>query len=200
MPMTATKCDRAYPLVHPEWVEATILPYDDSRDEGCQAELREISLASAKLLVSGPPELPCRCRLRLVSSKLARPFVVQAEIGWARPNPAGDWLVECEFLSRLTERPFETLLSSGLLERRAAVRFQTRIAVGVQWAPGEARAFGIVRDLSEGGLCLMMREPPRQYARRRGDRRHAARCGGRPAQSALDPGRGTEPPDRLPVC
>ena len=136
MSITATKCDRSYPLVHPELVEATILPYDDGHHEGCRAELREISPASAKLLVPGPPELPCRCRLRLESSKLPRPLVVQSEIGWARPNPAGDWLVECEFLSRLGERQFETLLSSGLLDAGPRSAFRR----GLPWAFNGRRA------------------------------------------------------------
>jgi hypothetical protein len=160
MSTIATRCDRSFPLVHPELVEATILPLDETG--GCTAQLREISPSSAKLLVAGPPELPCRCRLRLTSSKLDRPFEVAAEIGWARPNPAGDWLVECEFLSRLDEREFARLLDSGLLERRSAVRFQTRIAVGVRWQPDDPRTFGIIRDLSEGGLCLLTRETPRR--------------------------------------
>ena len=96
-----TTCDRSYPLVHPELVEAVLFPYDAELTGGClPAELREISPASAKLLVAGPPKLPSRCRLRLVSSKLMRTLEIPAEIGWARPNPAGDWLVECEFSQR----------------------------------------------------------------------------------------------------
>jgi hypothetical protein len=158
-----TKCDRSYPLVHPELVETAILPYAGGQiDAGLPAELREISPASAKLLVAGPPELPSRCRVRMISSKLMRTLEIPAEIGWARPNPAGDWLVECEFLSRLGENQFAELASSGLLERRSAVRFQTRIAVGVEWILGDTRFTGIVRDLSEGGLCLMTSHPPLQ--------------------------------------
>jgi len=163
MSIAATKCDRSYPLVHCELVETTILPCDaEAQAAAFPAELREISASSAKLLVAGPPELPCRCRLRLVTSKLPQTFEVAAEIGWARPNPAGDWLVECEFLRRIDDRQFNVLLSSGLLERRAAVRFQTRIPVGVRWNMSEAAMPAIVRDLSEGGLCLLVQQPPRQ--------------------------------------
>jgi hypothetical protein len=153
---TLTTYDRSYPLVHPELVEAMILPVGRQPTEGCAAELREISPASAKLLVQGPPELASRCRIRLESSKLKRTLEIPGEIDWARPNPAGDWLVECEFQPRLSEPVFDDLLNSGLLERRSAVRFPTRIPVQVQWLPGKPRVMGIVRDLSEGGLCLCL--------------------------------------------
>jgi hypothetical protein len=163
MTTLSTKCDRSYPLVHPELVEATMLPHCDGESlVNCSAELREISPASAKLLVSGPPELPCRCVLRLVSSKLMRTVEIRAEIGWARPNPAGDWLVECEFDTRLSDAEFSEFLGSGLLERRSAVRFQTRINVAVRWSPDDAQVPALVRDLSEGGLCLMTSHAPKK--------------------------------------
>jgi PilZ domain len=150
-----TKCDRSYPLVHPELVETTIVPCD-GESTGCAAQLREISPTSAKLVVQGPPELSTRCRVRLVSSHLEEVVEIPAEIDWVRPNPAGDWLLECEFQPRMSDAAFAKLLASGLLERRAAVRYQTRIPVQVQWLPGIARVSGIVRDLSEGGLCLCL--------------------------------------------
>lgn len=151
-----TKGDRSYPLIHSNLVRTTIVPCEGKPKEGCAAQLREISLASAKLLVQGPPELSTRCHVQLVSSKLSRPLEIPAQIGWVRPNSAGDWLVECEFQPRMSEVAFAELLASGLFERRAAVRLQTRIAVEVQWLPGRARVPGIVRDLSEGGLCLCL--------------------------------------------
>jgi hypothetical protein len=151
---TLTRCDRSYPLVHPELVEAVILPCNGPT--GCRAELREISPASAKLLLAGPPELASRCRIRLTSSKLKGVLELPGQFDWARPNPAGDWLVECEFQPRLDEELFGELLNSGLLERRSAVRIQTRIPVDVQWRPGGPRVRGIVRDLSAGGLCLCL--------------------------------------------
>jgi hypothetical protein len=131
-----------------------------SEAEPFAVELREISPASAKLLMAGPPQLPSRCRLRLNSSKLPRTLELAAEIGWARPNLAGDWLVECEFLTRVSESRFSEVLASGLLERRSAVRYQTRIPVNVEWTLGQDRLDGLVRDLSEGGLCLMTSRPP----------------------------------------
>ena len=157
-----TKCDRSYPLVHPELVEATIVPSDGESTVGCVAQLCEISPSSAKLVVQGPPELSMHCCVRLVSSKLEEALEISAQIDWVRPNPAGEWLVECEFQPRMSEAAFARLLASGLLERRAAVRYQTRIPVQVQWLPGNARVSGIVRNLSEGGLCLCLvtREAP----------------------------------------
>lgn len=161
MALIQTTCDRSYPLVHPEMVEAMVFPEPTSSEaEPFAVELREISPASAKLLMAGPPQLPSRCRLRLSSSKLERTLEVASEIGWARPNLAGDWLVECEFLTRLSESRFNDVLASGLLERRSAVRYQTRIPVNVEWNLGENRLGGLVRDLSEGGLCLMTSLPP----------------------------------------
>ena len=162
MPTLSTKCDRSYPLVHPELVEATILSAEDDSTDGCTAELREISPGSAKLLLQGPPELSTRCRIRLCSSRLKQTLEIPARLDWARPNPAGDWLVECEFQPPISEASFADLLASGLLERRSAVRMQTRIAVQVQWLPEGAWVSGIVRDLSEGGLCLCLvtREAP----------------------------------------
>lgn len=161
MALMQTTCDRSFPIVHPEMVDAMVFPEPASSDaEPFAVELREISPASAKLLMSGPPQLPSRCRLRLNSSKLSRTLELAAEIGWARPNLAGDWLVECEFLARISEARFNDVLASGLLERRSAVRYQTRIPVGVEWTAGQNRLKGLVRDLSEGGLCLMTSMPP----------------------------------------
>ncbi len=159
--MLQTTCDRSYPLVHPEMVDAQLIPEAAGGALTPYAvELREISPASAKLLMAGPPQLPSQCRLRLNSSKLVRTLELSAEIGWARPNLAGDWLVECEYRSRMSEAQFNEVLLSGLLERRSAVRYQTRIPVGVEWTPGEKRLVGLVRDLSEGGLCLLTSMPP----------------------------------------
>jgi PilZ domain len=155
MPTLLPKCDRSYPLLHSEVVEAMILSGDDD-STGCAAELREISPGSAKLLVKGPPELSTSCRIRLTSSKLKQPLEMPAELDWLRPNPAGDWLVECEFQPRLSAALFADIVASGLLERRSAVRFQTRIPVQIEWLPGTPRVPGIVRDLSEGGLCLCL--------------------------------------------
>jgi hypothetical protein len=157
-----TNCDRSYPIVHSERVEAAILSGEGESTNLCVAELREISPASAKLLVQGPPELSTRCRVRLSSSKLSETLEIPAQIDWVRPNPAGDWLIECEFRPHMSEAAFGKLLASGLLERRSAVRHQTRIPVQVQWLPGQARVSGIVRNLSEGGLCLCLvtREAP----------------------------------------
>ncbi len=163
MSIASTRCDRSYPLVHPELVDAMILsPSDGELPADCGAELREISAASAKLLVAGPPELPCRCRLRLVSSKLTRTLVIFGEIAWARLNPTGDWLIECEFDKRMSETRFAELVASGLLERRSAIRFQTRIPVDIRWSREAPRIPGMIRDLSEGGLCLMTSQAPEQ--------------------------------------
>lgn len=156
MSLLLAKCDRSFPLVHCELVEATILPGERETSAGCVAQLREISPGSAKLLVQGPPALSTHCRIRLVSSTLKQPLVMPAQLDWVRPNPAGDWLVECEFRPRISEVMFAELLASGLLERRSSVRYQTRIPVCVQWLPGQTRVSGIVRDLSEGGLCLCL--------------------------------------------
>lgn len=155
-----TRCERSYPLVHPELVAASLVTRQE-RESSCVAEMREISASSAKLLVQGPPELPWACSLRLVSSKLPRTLEIPSEIGWARPNPAGDWLVECEFEQRMSEKEFAQVVNSGILERRSSVRVQTRIPVQVVWPEDDDRKLGIVRDLSEGGLCLMTCRPPR---------------------------------------
>jgi hypothetical protein len=162
MPTLSTKCDRSYSLLHPELVEARILSGEADSGEGCTAELREISPDSAKFLLQGPPQLSTRCRIRLCSSRLKQTLEIPAQLDWARPNSAGDWLVECEFQPPISEASFADLLASGLLERRAAVRMQTRIPVQVQWLTGGAWVSGIVRDLSEGGLCLCLvtREAP----------------------------------------
>ncbi len=150
------KCDRSYPLVRGELVEALILPDSGDSTACCAAQLQEISVGSAKLVLQGPPELSTRCRLRLSSPKLKQPLELAAQIDWVRPNSAGDWLVECEFQPRLSDAAFAQLLTSGLLERRSAVRYQTRIPIDIQWLPGERRVPGLVRDLSEGGLCLCL--------------------------------------------
>jgi hypothetical protein len=55
---------------------------------------------------------------------------------------------------------FKRLLDSGLLKRRATAREPARIPVEVQWQPGTPRLPALVRDLSKGGLCLAIAEPP----------------------------------------
>ena len=156
-----SKCDRSYPLLHPELVDTTILPCEPETTQACAAELREISPLSAKLLVQGLPNLPAHCVIQLKSLKFMQTLRIPAEIDWARPNPAGDWLVECGFDAPMAEASFNELLAIGLLERRSSVRHQTRIPVEVQSAPGLHRLPGIIRDVSEGGLCLMTSEAPK---------------------------------------
>jgi hypothetical protein len=98
--------------------------------------------------------------LTLDSPKLKERLVIPSELQWARPNPAGAWLLGCGFEPALTDEAFDGLLQSGLLERRSSVRRRTRIAVDAQWRAKGARVPALVCDLSEGGLCLTTVQAP----------------------------------------
>ena len=126
-------------------------------------ELREISPASAKLLLQGPPELSARCWVRLTRLE-------------ARAD------AEDRGADRLGASQFGRRLARGVRVSAASFRRHVQRAAGQRpvRAPGrrplsnaalplasnggpDNRAFsGIVRDLSEGGLCLCLvtREAP----------------------------------------
>lgn len=146
--------ERCYKLVNPELVQAAILRRDPQSAESIVAELREIAPSGAKLLVTGPPELRYQCRISLKSHRLKHPLLLPAEIHWARPNPAGDWLLGCRFDAPLSDATLEEWITSGVLNRRSSVRERSRIPVQVQMQPGKPRLPAVVSDFSEGGLCL----------------------------------------------
>ncbi|HTM52791.1 MAG TPA: PilZ domain-containing protein [Pirellulales bacterium] len=144
---------RSYKIVNPELVQATIRPRTDE-SAGVAAELREISPATARLLVCGPPQLLCDCRISLTTHRFKHPLHLDAQIEWVRPNPAGDWLVGCRFERPIAAEVFAELVESGVLNRRSSVRERSKIEVFVQLAPSSPRLNAIVTDFSEGGLCL----------------------------------------------
>jgi hypothetical protein len=150
-----------YALVNVELVQAAILPVDPKSNDSIPAELREISQIGAKLLISGPPELRYECRILLASHRLKPALLLPAEIHWARPNPAGDWLLGCHFKAPLDDVLFQRWIDSGVLNRRKSVRERSRIYVGVQLQAGKPRLPAIVSDFSEGGLCLITSEAPK---------------------------------------
>jgi hypothetical protein len=150
-----------YALVNVELVQAAILPMDPHSVDSIPAELREISQVGAKLLIAGPPELRYECRISLASHRLKPALLLPAEIHWARPNPAGDWLLGCHFEAPLDDGLFQRWVDSGVLNRRKSVRERSRIYVGVQLQAGKPRLPAIVSDFSEGGLCLITSEAPK---------------------------------------
>jgi hypothetical protein len=151
----------SYELVNVELVQAAILPIDLQPLDAIVAELREISQTGAKLLISGPPQLRYECRISLANHRLKPALMLAAEIHWARPNPAGDWLLGCHFKTPLADELFQQWVDSGVLNRRKSVRERSRIYVGVQLQTGQPRLPAIVSDFSEGGLCLITSEAPK---------------------------------------
>ncbi len=152
---------RSYELVNVELVQAAILPFDSQPLDAIAAELREISQTGAKLLILGPPQLRYDCRISLATHRFKPALMLAAEIQWARPNPAGDWLLGCQFKTPLTDGIFQQWVDSGVLNRRKSVRERSRIYVGAQLQPGKPRLPAIVSDFSEGGLCLITSEAPK---------------------------------------
>ena len=152
--------ERSYTLVNTELVQAEILPRNPQIVGGVTAEVREISQATVKLLVTGPPELRYECRIVLKSHRFKSAMHLPAEVHWARPNPAGDWLLGCRFDEPLSDATFQELINSGVLNRRNSVRERSRIPVQAQLHPGKPRLPAIVSDFSEGGLCLTVGDEP----------------------------------------
>jgi hypothetical protein len=153
-----TRRQRRYTLVNPELVQAEILFAESGSAEGVTAELREISQSDVKLLVMGPPELQLECRIVLKSHRFKSPLVLPAEVHWARPNPAGDWLLGCHLATPLADEKIQELIDSGVLNRRSSVRQRSRIPVQAQLQAGMPRLSAIVSDFSEGGICLTIAE------------------------------------------
>lgn len=153
--LTASQ-QRRYSVVSSQNVQAAILPRDVKATSSIAAKLRELSQITAILLVSGPPELRYQCRVR-ITSPLFRPTLLQAaEIHWARPNPAGDWLLGCRFDAPIDDGTFREVVESGVVNRRSSVRERSRIPVQVQLQPAKTRVAATVSDFSEGGLCLTL--------------------------------------------
>jgi hypothetical protein len=151
---------RYYAVINPKLIQASILCDKPQPTDSYFVELKEISKRGAKLLVSGLPVLQRECRISLASPQFQGAIVLAVEVHWARPNPAGDWLLGCGIHPPLSDDSFQTLLDSGLLARRSAPREPARILVQVEWQPGTARLPGIVRDISAGGLCLAAPQAP----------------------------------------
>ncbi len=158
--MQSDSGQRAYTLVDPRWVQTRIFSKTARQTPLCVAELREIAPIGAKVLVEGLPRIEYECMLSLESSRLEHAIVIAAHMQWARPNPAGDWLLGCAFDRPLEKESLDALIHSGLLERRSAVRRPTRIAVDAQLQVGKGRIPALVCDLSEGGLCLTISTVP----------------------------------------
>lgn len=147
---------RRYCIANSQWVQAAILPRDAKLAGNIPAQLREISQVTAIVLVSGPPELRYQCRVQLDSPRFRPSLMLPAEIHWARPNPAGDWLLGCRFDAPIDDAEFREVVESGVLNRRSSVRERTRIPVQVQLQPSKNRAAATVSDFSEGGICLTL--------------------------------------------
>ncbi len=145
-----------YAVVNPELVHAAILPRDPQSPGTIFSELRELAASAAILLVTGPPELRYQCRVLLKSHRFRPTLLLPAEIHWARPNPAGDWLLGCRFDAPIDEAVFREVIESGVLNRRSSVRERSRIPAQVQLQPGKGRVTAIISDFSEGGLCLTL--------------------------------------------
>jgi PilZ domain-containing protein len=150
---------RSYKLVNPELVQASIR-FKQPQSSAMPAELREISPNGAKLLLSGSPEQLCACEILLSTHRFKHPLLLNAEIEWVRPNPAGEWLVGCRFDKPLSDEVFQELIDSGVLNRRASVRERSKIPISVQLQPHRPRQPAIISDFSEGGLCLTVGSAP----------------------------------------
>jgi hypothetical protein len=151
---------RNYTVIAPKLIQAAIFPQESQQTECYFAELKEISKTGARLLVPGLPALQLECRISLTSPKFQRVLDIPAEVHWARPNPAGDWLLGCGFAPPLSDESVKTLLDSGLFARRSAPREPARIPVQVVWQPEAPPLPAVIRDMSTGGLCVMTHQAP----------------------------------------
>lgn len=152
----SAKQQRRYYVVNSQWVQAAILPRDLHSSGSILAQLRELSHVTAILLVTGPPDLRYQCRVQIASPRFRPVLTLAAEIHWARPNPAGDWLLGCRFDAPIDEASFREVVESGVVNRRSTFREHSRIPVQVQLQPSKSRETATVNDFSEGGLCLTL--------------------------------------------
>jgi hypothetical protein len=154
---------RCYTVLDPKRIKISITSQDTSKP--LPADLVEISPISAMLLLSAPPAIKGECQISLTTEKLASPLMIPARVDWMRPNAAGVWQLGCAIEPALDPATFKKLITSGLLERRAAPREPVHIPVEVQLVADSPKIKAIVRNISEGGLCCLATNCPPQQTR-----------------------------------
>ncbi len=157
--------ERYFAVIDPRSVRARIFPAGTHTGAGLAAQLKQISPVGAVLLLAEPPKFQDNCQIEIDGDRLNRPCRVQARIDWLRPDPAGSWHLRCAIEPRMCEEEFRRLLSSGLLERRAAPREQSRILVDIQLALGGPRVAALIRNISLSGVCCLATSCPPEGTR-----------------------------------
>lgn len=157
--------DRSFAVINPAAIRVQVRPTGSSAERIRTAQLKQISPIGAVLLLSEPPRLEGGCQIELESDKLAQPLLIQARVDWLRPDSAGVWHLCCTIEPQLPEEDFRRLLTSGLLERRAAPREESRIHVEIQLTPGGPRLAALIRNISLSGVCCLATNCPPEGTR-----------------------------------
>ena len=148
--------NRRYSVIAPERVQITIR-VDDST-ESVFVRLLDISKGGVKIAapssLAGWPLLTVTIKSDLLPASL----VLQTQIQWVRPTEDGGWTVGGSFMPPISDEQFHLLLNSDLLERRAFRRERVQAKAQVRWELDDSRVVAGLRDLSQEGFCLVMRQ------------------------------------------
>ena len=147
---------RRYKVLAPDKVRLSVRV--EGAAELISAQLLDISKGGIKIAIptslSGHPQLT----VTVESDVLPTPLILATQIHWARPAEGGGCMVGGAFAPPIPDGQFRSLLDSGLLERRAFPRQEIHTVARVHWELGDSSIEAEVRDLSQEGFRLVMRQ------------------------------------------
>ncbi len=123
------------------------------------ANLIDLSESGAKLSTASCFPIGEIVELKLSVEQLDSEFLGAAEICWTRPGKEEDWLVACSFRPQIPKHLLDTLVACGLLQQRESERRYVSLPITIRWELGEGTDSARLQDYSDGGFCIVTREP-----------------------------------------
>ncbi len=120
--------------------------------------VEDLSLTGAKLFTPVPLAVDTPLELTLTCAKTRQQ--VSGVVRWTTPAAGKTWYVGCLFERSLDVEFFNGLAIKAILERRRHPRQSASVAASVRRELGKQTQIPVtIVDYSEGGLCLVSREP-----------------------------------------
>lgn len=123
------------------------------------AEIQDISLGGVKILVQAPLlfEEPLALHLETPDGEFQER--IEAQVRWIRSVSENRWLAGCAIHPPMALDALENLFEAGIVERRRFERHGVAQPATVDWELGRQGLPVEIRDLSDGGFCLLVVEP-----------------------------------------
>jgi hypothetical protein len=134
-------------------VRAT-LHVNDGAPASLPADVLDISLGGAKLLVDAPVPFQKAVELRLVCVERDLKWNLSGEVRWQRPHPRQGWRLGCAFSPSLSPEKLNEMFALSVVERRKFRRRDVGFAVTADWELGPRGEPATLCDVSEGGFSL----------------------------------------------